>query len=238
MPELFFCADLSSSRVTLSDAEAHHAIHVLRIRKNDNIDLFDGAGHMATAVITAVDRSTVTVSVLAKTFESKPTTGLLTVAAAPPKGDRLKWMVEKLTELGVDSYVPLQTSRTVVDPRKSKLDKLNANVISAAKQSGQRWLMEITSPVTLNELVSSKQVSRQLIVAHPYEAGAQPTVGPDLSAGNCVLLIGPEGGFTEGEVNLAKQAGASSICLPRTILRIETAAISFAAILQQQLMQR
>jgi 16S rRNA (uracil1498-N3)-methyltransferase len=238
MPELFFCADISSPAVTLSDAEAHHAIHVLRLKRNDNVDLFDGAGHRANAVINAVDRSTVTAAILDRTFQPKPTRGLLTVAASPPKGDRLKWMIEKLTELGVDSYLPLQTARTIVDPRKTKLDKLTANVISAAKQSGQRWLREIAPSITLETLLAEQRESTQMYLAHPYEADSEATASLVTSSGNSVLLIGPEGGFTEREVSLAKLAGAKPICLPGTILRIETAAISFSAILKQRLMMQ
>ena len=243
MTELFYCADLRAATVTLSDAEAHHAIHVLRLKLHDAIGLFDGAGTRASAVITAIDRITVTASVSSSTFTQKPTVGRLTVAASPAKGDRLKWMIEKLTELSVDTYIPLLTERTVVDPRKSKLDKLSANVISAAKQSGQLWLMDVAAPMKLAEMLQVTASSTRYYIAHPYAADAEPTdcpgvFPPDASQNNHVLLIGPEGGFTDAEVQLAINAGATSISLPGTILRIETAAIAFSAILQQSISRR
>ena len=128
MADRFFCDDLTSDKPCLSGTEAHHAVHVLRLKCGQSIQLFDGVGTVAEAVIEDIQRARVIARATATSFIQKDTQNSLTVAAVPPKGDRLKWMVEKLTELGVDTYVPLQTERSVVDPRKSKLDKLAATV--------------------------------------------------------------------------------------------------------------
>ena len=235
MLDRFHCEDLAKSTVALSDSEAHHAIHVLRLKTNDTIELFDGAGTTATGIITAISRSTVTASVQSKHFVERRTSGQLSVAASPPKGDRLKWMIEKLTEIGVDRYIPLQTTRTVVDPRKTKLDKLGATVISAAKQSEQAWLMDIAPATSLSDLLAAQLSNCQFHLAHPYETGSDTTAAADEQLTDHVLLIGPEGGFTDDEVSLARQSGATPICLAGTILRIETAAIAFSAILKQKM---
>ena len=232
MADRFFCDDVISEKPFLSGAEAHHAIHVLRLKPGHAIELFDGAGTVTEAVIEGVQRDRVTVRATATSFAEKRTQGTLTIAAVPPKGDRLKWMVEKLTELGVDTYVPLQTKRSVVDPRKSKLDKLAATVTSAMKQCGRRWRMEITEPQTLSSLLQYRSESGDtILLAHPGDA--VESAEAEAEAGCRTLLIGPEGGFTESEVQLAADHNARQIAWPNSILRIETAAIAFAARLRQ-----
>jgi 16S rRNA (uracil1498-N3)-methyltransferase len=226
MADRFFCDDLTSDKPCLSGTEAHHAVHVLRLKCGQSIQLFDGVGTVAEAVIEDIQRARVIARATATSFIQKDTQNSLTVAAVPPKGDRLKWMVEKLTELGVDTYVPLLTERSVVDPRKSKLDKLATTVTAAMKQSGRRWRMEIGEPQTLPLLLQHcKDSDDTILLAHPGNT-TEPT---EAEAGGRTLLIGPEGGFTESEVQLAADHNARQIAWPDSILRIETAAIAFAA---------
>jgi 16S rRNA (uracil1498-N3)-methyltransferase len=230
MADRFYCGDLSAETPSLSGAEAHHAIHVLRVKRGHAIELFDGAGTVAEAVVEDVQRDCVIARTAATSFVRKRTHDTLTIAAVPPKGDRLKWMVEKLTELGVDTYVPLLTERSVVDPRKSKLDKLSATVTAAMKQSGRRWRMEIGEPQPLPLLLQHCCESRDtILLAHPGDT-AEPA---EAETGCRTLLIGPEGGFTESEVQLAADHNARQIAWPDSILRIETAAIAFAARLRR-----
>lgn len=226
MTDRFFCDDVTSEKPFLSGAEAHHAIHVLRLKPGHAIELLDGAGTVAKAVIEVVQRDRVTVRATATSFVEKRTQENLTIAAVPPKGDRLKWMVEKLTELGVDTYVPLQTERSVVDPRKSKLDKLAATVTSAMKQCGRRWRMEIAEPQSMKSLLQQCRESKDtVLLAHP----GNTVEATEAKAGCRTLFIGPEGGFTESEVQLAADYSAHQIAWPNSILRIETAAVAFAA---------
>jgi len=230
MADRFFCDDLTSDKPCLSGAEAHHAIHVLRLKCGQSIELFDGAGTVAEAVIEDIQRDCVAAKTTATSFIEKPTHNSLTIAAAPPKGERLKWMVEKLTELGVDTYIPLQTERSVVDPRKSKLDKLSATVTAAMKQCGRRWRMEITEPKSLQPVLQQCGDSENtVLIAHPGDAVEPANAG----ANRCTLLIGPEGGFTDSEVQLAREYNARQIAWPDSILRIETAALAFAARLRR-----
>ncbi|MDG1893761.1 MAG: RsmE family RNA methyltransferase [Fuerstiella sp.] len=226
MTDRFSCDDLASEKPFLSGAEAHHAIHVLRLKPGHSIELFDGAGTVAEAVIEDVQRDRVIAKTTATSFVKKRTHDALTIAAVPPKGDRLKWMVEKFTELGVDTYVPLQTERSVVDPRKSKLDKLAATVTAAMKQCGRRWRMEIAEPQSLKSLLQQcRESDDAVLLAHPGD-----TVEATEATDGCrTLLIGPEGGFTASEVQLAADYNARQIAWPDSILRIETAAIAFAA---------
>ncbi|MCP4169675.1 MAG: 16S rRNA (uracil(1498)-N(3))-methyltransferase [Fuerstiella sp.] len=224
MTDRFFCAELNSKTPILTGMEAHHAIHVLRLKPGQSIEIFDGAGTVAEALVEDLQRDRVVTRTVTTSFHKKPTQHALTVAAVPPKGDRLKWMVEKLTELGVDTYVPLQTERSVVDPRKSKLDRLAATVTAAMKQCGRRWRMEIAVPQSLKSLLLQCGNSGDtILLAHPGDT-PEPA---EAEVGRRTLLIGPEGGFTDSEVQLAASYNVRQIAWPDSILRIETAAIAF-----------
>lgn len=234
MSEHFFCEDLDGDEAVLLEAEAHHLLHVLRLGKGARVQLLDGKGTVAEAEVSQTQRHKVVARVISRQHESARTEGQLIIAAASPKGDRFKWMIEKLTELGVDQFIPLQTSRTIVDPRNAKLDKLQATVVAAMKQCGRRWLMNITEPTSLETLLQqTTDGTTEILIAHPYSSDpvAARRDAAEAGQGNRLLLIGPEGGFTDNEVAMARQRGAQPIAWPGTILRIETAAIAFAAIL-------
>lgn len=220
MPDTFFCEDLSGPAAVLEASEAHHALHVLRLKTGDALRLTDGRGTIAEAVVAKAKRSSVEVEISESAFHERRESSV-TVASAVPKGDRLKWMIEKLAELGVDRFVPLQTQRSVVDAKRCSPDKLRPTLIGAAKQSRQAWLMGIEEPTTVEAFAESFDGS--LYVAHPGTAGEQVS-----SAAARAVIIGPEGGLTDAEVAQLQATGAHTLSWPGSILRIETAAIAFA----------
>lgn len=224
MSDLFYCRQIREPKSLLTDSEAHHAINVLRMKAGDSIRLFDGKGTTADGRIQTLNRREIVVAVEQTITHSRQRVFRLTVAAAPPKGDRLKWMVEKLTELGVDRFIPLKTARTVVLPGRAKLKKLESTIISAAKQSGCLWLMEISEATTLQSLLTTD--GGVSYFAHP---GTESCVLPAMPNADQTVIIGPEGGFTDEEVACAKSAGVSFMAWAGSILRIETAAVVFAA---------
>jgi 16S rRNA (uracil1498-N3)-methyltransferase len=229
-----FCEDLSADEGQLEEQEAHHLLHVLRLSAGSSFAAFDGRGTEAQAVVTTVSRRDVKFQILSRTVYSRPLRASVTVAASPPKGDRLKWMVEKLTEIGVDRLILLNTQRTVVTPGDTRVDKLRANVVAACKQSRRPWLLEIMPlqplEVVLEEFASQSDL-RQLFIAHP---DTDPVPRTSLITGDSrelKVLIGPEGGFTDQEITAAIHNGAEPLSWPGNILRIETAAIVFGALL-------
>lgn len=230
MADLFYCPDLVASPATLTGPEAHHAINVLRLKVGDAADIFDGRGGFATGHVVSLSRRDVAIA-FEEVCHHKPRPQRITVAAAIPKGDRLKWMVEKLAELGVDQYIPLLTQRSVVKPGRSKLEKLEATVVSAAKQSRNYHLMSVAPPASLTELLARQtddaESARRLLLAHPDPAAVG--ISRDLSHTETVVLLGPEGGFTDEEVRQVQAVGGQIVSWPGSILRIETAAIVFAA---------
>ncbi|NOX54745.1 MAG: 16S rRNA (uracil(1498)-N(3))-methyltransferase [Planctomycetes bacterium] len=228
----YVSAGLNQATISVAGPEAHHMAHVLRCRVGDQVELFDGRGTVALAEIETVGRHAVTLRLLHRhRFEQDETSSVI-LATAVPKGDRFRWLVEKATELGVRRLVPLRTQRSVVVPSAGKLQKMSQTVIEACKQSGRNWLMEITPLVSWDTVVAEATAAGRLIVAHP---DGQPTDAALIDslkrAGKAPVwaAIGPEGGFTDEEIDQARQAGAVLIGLGKGTLRVETAAIALCA---------
>lgn len=231
MSDRFYTSEpITGDRVTLDGQEAHHLLHVMRAKVGERITLFDGSGAEFAAEIAKCGRSDVETRVLERREVDRELPFTLVIGVSLPKGDRQKWLVEKLTELGVTELVPLTTERGVAQPTDSALERLARSVIEAAKQCGRNRLMQITPPQTFNDWVTNARStpdSRRLI-AHP-DGKSLPSL--DLAIPLPTLLaIGPEGGFTDAEVAAALAHGWQSVHLGQRILRIETAAAALAAV--------
>lgn len=213
-----------ANRVTLIGSEAHHLSRVRRVGPGEVIILFDGREGVFEGKVESVDRNRVEVSIL-KSLDPRPQPSvILSLATAVPKGERFDWLVEKATELGVARIIPVRTERSVVDPRSSKLDRLRNVVIEACKQSGRDRLLEIDDPTHLNDLIASIPPGEGFI-AHP---GGEP-MARRARLDRMTLAIGPEGGFTDPEVDRAIASGWKLIGLGPNLLRIETAALAASA---------
>lgn len=231
MSPRFYVPNLSDAdRVDLDGPEAHHLLHVLRLSIGETITLFDGLGNEAVAEIVGRTKRAAQLRILSR-FVTPDTTLPLILATAVPKGERFRWLVEKATELGVRRLVPLETARSTVDPRESKLDKLRQTVIAACKQSGRSRLMEIAPVTDWRAFLESECQNRRAFIAHPTSKPVDfsrfrnddPTI-------LTVVAIGPEGGFTEEEIENAQRRGMQPLSLGPRLLRIETAAIALAAL--------
>jgi 16S rRNA (uracil1498-N3)-methyltransferase len=231
MSERFFSSHpIAADRVTLDGPEAHHLLHVMRAAAGDEITLFDGSGAEFSAVVESLHRSEVEVRIAARLDVDRELPFPLTIGVALPKGDRQKWLVEKLTELGVTTLVPLITERGVAQPAAGSLDRLRRAVIEATKQCGRNRLMQIAKPQAWNEWVSQADdmsSDTRRLIAHP---GGAPlgslNVAQRLST---CLAIGPEGGFADAEMTMATAAGWQLVDLGPRILRVETAAVALTA---------
>lgn len=210
------------------ESEAHHLTHVLRHQPNDIVELFSGNGLVANCRIAAIRKRDVELEIRAVRHDPPPHT-CLTLATAAPKGDRFDWLIEKATELGVTRMIPLTTARSVVDPRASKLDKLRQTVITACKQSGRNHLMDISCVTSWNDFRKQIVPQNRVLIAHPQGERLYRVSETASEPRPLFVAIGPEGGFSEDEVQLAVSSGAQAIHLGPNILRIETAAIAIAA---------
>ena len=236
MSERYFCPTaISGKSVTLAGTEAHHLSQVMRAEEGDKVVLFDGTGNECEASVIAVGKREVKLHVERREEVDREASCQLTLAVAMPKGDRQKWLVEKATELGVAQVIPLVTERSVVKLKESGLDRLRRVIIEASKQCGRNRLMELQSPLGFDELICDARSNVVRVIAHPPTtcvADHQDLARDDAeSRTDAIALIGPEGGFTDDEVQHALNAGWQCISLGKRILRIETAALKLAALL-------
>jgi 16S rRNA (uracil1498-N3)-methyltransferase len=212
--------------MTLEGPEAHHLATVCRLRPGDAVFLFNGDGRQYPAQIETVGRREVTLRIGSPEAPEREIGFRLDVAAPLPKGDRAQFLVEKLTEVGVTTYVPLQTARSVVHPREAKLDKLLRYVIEASKQCGRNVLMNVSPMIAWTDYCRRVDLPERKVLAHPEEKEDEAR---SLERMDVALAVGPEGGFTEEEVEMAKAAGWRTVSLGPRILRVETAALVLAA---------
>lgn len=226
MPPRFYCPDMSSpGPVTLTEAESHHLAHVLRLTVGEIVELFNGQGMVGQAVVEAVRKRDVVCTVSATHLEPVSRSELI-LATAIPKGERFDWLVEKAVELGVSRLIPLQTARSTVDPRGTKLDRLRQTIVSACKQCRRSRVMMLDPVTPWRDLLAQHPPGR-LLIAHP---GGEKLAGLASSAQRpaWVACVGPEGGFTEEEIAAGLQKGGLLVGLGEHPLRIETACIALA----------
>ncbi len=230
MTNRVFSEEIGGETVCIDGQEAHHLLNVLRVRTGDAVQVFDGRGNVAETEITSTTRRSVDLRVLSRRVVPASRFPRITVAASPAKGDRLRWMVEKLTELGVARLILLQTARTIVNPGDTKLEKLHSYIVSACKQSGRARLMELSAVTPLTHVLhDAASAGDQIVVAHPEHIGVVRPLQFGLTGQASTLLIGPEGGFTDDETALIAATQPQQILWPENILRIETAAVVFAS---------
>ena len=228
MSERFFLAAAPvGNRAVLTGDEARHLSRVLRGQPGDEVVVFAGNGVEWPARIVRVARDEVELQLADPSTDPVRPGPRLTLAVALPKGERQKWLVEKLTELGADRLVPLVTTRGVAEATEAARGRLERGVIEACKQCGRNRLLEIATPHTVAELLAALAAGQAILAdphAPPLDAAAVRDPGREI-----VGLVGPEGGFTGDEIAAAEHAGAIRVGLGPHILRVETAAIALAA---------
>lgn len=230
MSDRFYLAGpIDGNVVTLDGSEAHHFLHVLRGKAGDSITLFDGLGEELVARATKVARGTVELEITKRQAISRELPVELVVGVALPKGDRQKWLMEKLTELGVGQVVPLETARGVAQPTEQALARLTRSVVEASKQCGRNRLMEVRPAESLEAYLSRGNGENRWRLFADTEATAGQSLLPPSTGTEVWIAVGPEGGWTDDERQLAKQHGWQSTLLGDRTLRVETAAVALAA---------
>lgn len=226
----FYASDLTqnTARLNLSEEEAKHALQVKRLKTDSSICLVNGSGIKATASIVEVNRRQCICEVKSCEQIAPPKAQALTVAISTIRPNRMDFVVEKLSEMGIGHIQFLHTEYTNIRTFKEK--HLNKIAVSAMKQSRQAWLTNIGAPMALSEWLQQSETTELKAIAHLHH---QTTPISELAkaTNSRALLIGPEGGFSESEVESSVRAGFSPILLGDTILRAETAAVVGAALL-------
>jgi 16S rRNA (uracil1498-N3)-methyltransferase len=224
---------------TLTGPEGHHAADVQRLGPGETLILSDGAGGAASATVTAVRRGSVDVTVIALSRADPPDPRLVVVQAVA-KGDRGELAVQAMTEVGVDEIVPWAASRSVAQWRgergaKSR-DRWVATAREAAKQARRAWLPVVDGAPDC----STKHVAARLAGAAAafvlHEAARDRLTTAELpDTGEIVLVVGPEGGITDAELDLFTAGGASAVRLGDSVLRTSTAGVAALSVLSARL---
>lgn len=220
---------------------AHYVVHVLRLRAGDDLYAFDGTGRECQVRLTGVSPTTVQGERLA--FLSTTTTAPrpFVLGQALPRGNKIDVIVEKCSELGLTTLVPLYTTRAVVReaPERlvGKMARWHRIAEAAARQCGRRILLDIAPPMTVAEFCAGYSDAPVKLMCWEGEQrrGLQASLAPHAGQSPIVALIGPEGGFTVDEVTVARQYGFSTVNLGPRILRTETAAIVLTSIVRYSL---
>ncbi|HEX7190027.1 MAG TPA: RsmE family RNA methyltransferase [Thermoanaerobaculia bacterium] len=215
-PEPFAPGD----RIAIRGDELHHAARVVRVREGEEVELFDGKGTAARGVTTAVDHDQLVVNVLT-IIDARESRLSITLAMSVIALDRFELVLQKATELGVRSILPIVTERVEVRPERyrGKQERWERIIFEAVKQSGRARTPQLESPMPFEEAIARPGAK---IV---FDADAEPSPQLEGPAEAVTLFIGPEGGWSEGEILLAQTSGAQFRRLGSRRLRAETAAI-------------
>jgi 16S rRNA (uracil1498-N3)-methyltransferase len=224
LPRLFVRQPLGEGvGVELDAAQANYLGNVMRLGVGAELLVFDGLSGEWLARIADAGKKRMSLVVEGQTREPESIPDVW-LAFAPVKRAQTDWLVEKATELGVARLVPVMTQRTVAE--RVKLERLEAIAIEAAEQCGRTRVPQIVEPVHLRRFVEELDPTRHFYFAD--EGGGDPPAS-SLEDGPAVILIGPEGGFTEEERAFVRGSGACAISLGPRILRAETAALAALA---------
>ena len=218
---LFYIPDVRIGR--LSEPESKHAVRVLRIQSGDEIQLIDGQGNYYKAKITDDHPKRCQFEVMDKWEESKRNFHLHIAIAPTKNNERLEWFLEKATEIGVDEITPTlceHSERKVI--KEERLEKI---IVSAMKQSGRATLPKLNPLTKIKDFVD-QSFSGTKVIAHCYENEKQSIGEAIQKSQDVVVLIGPEGDFSEAEVQKAIESDFVPISLSDFRLRTETAGIA------------
>ncbi len=224
--------------VTLSGADAHKIVDVLRLRVGDRIELCDSAARVFSAQLGVLGRGVrARLDALIADTPSDDAVRIV-VAQGIPKGAKMDYVVEKLVELGVAEIVPLVSERAVAGASAAKLERWRRIARAAAQQCGRSQIPAIGSPASFAQLLERSAEFDRIIL--PWELAERVDLRerlPDLVAGarSLLLVVGPEGGFSHDEVETARAAGAVPVSLGARILRTETAALVLLSIVNYTL---
>lgn len=214
-------------QLSLDEETARHAVQVLRMKAGDRLVLTNGKGLRAEAAIVSAGKKTCTVGILGQVQDPFPEDDI-SIAISPLKNAaRFEWFLEKAAELGIRRIVPLICART--ERQHFRGERWQNILVSAMLQSRQSWVTELSEPVAFDAFIRSAKASG-LFVAH-----CMPGVKESLPflewTGSALILIGPEGDFTDAEVSQALASGYRAVSLGDTRLRTETAGITAAVLL-------
>lgn len=214
----------------LAGAEARHMVKVLRLSPGREVRCFDGQGREGVFVIRTTKKDRVDLDKVSESFTPRPEGGL-TLALGWTKALRRSWLLEKAVELDAAGILFWRAERGQGGPPDDPKESWQEKLIQAAKQCSATWLPELSVAGNARDLASiAPRYSRCYVLWE--ESGAQSKLlsPSDLAQGSCLVVVGPEGGLTEAEVETMRKAGMVAVTLGKRILRYETAALMALAL--------
>ncbi|NLU92735.1 16S rRNA (uracil(1498)-N(3))-methyltransferase [Chitinophaga sp. Ak27] len=219
---VFYAPDIqpADTRYTMNEDTSKYCIQVLRHENGDQVLLADGRGHKFTAEITDDNRKKCVVKIVDFTLVPGPERALRIAISFTKNTSRIEWFLEKATEIGIQTIIPLVSQRT--EKEKIKAERLQNILVSAMLQSQQFYLPDLQEPQAFDKVVKQHTDSQRLI-AHCLPEQKQAMQDIIQPGKDTLVLIGPEGDFTPDEIKLALEQGFVPVSLGNTRLRTETA---------------
>ena len=233
---------INGIKATIIGEDVKHVRDVLRYKVNDKLSICDENGKKYNTKILNFAKEQINLQIINVCEETSEPNVKVTLFQGMPKVDKLEWIVQKCTELGVYEIVPVITDRVIVklDEKNTskKLERWNKIALEAAKQSGRQKVPEVKKPINLKNLVEN--ISKYDILILPYECEKEITIKSvlkniDEKCENIAILIGPEGGFSEEEISVFSKENVKKVTLGSRILRTETAGIATLAMILYEL---
>ena len=213
----------------LSEETSKHCIQVLRMKEGDRIDLTNGLGNVYEATITLAHKKNSTVQIQSQKFIERSQQKITLGISLLKNATRLEWLFEKATEMGIHTITPLICERTIHE--RFKMDRMQNILQSAMIQSQQTWLPFLTLPIAYSNFVKDHHAAQKLIAhCEPADKKNIKSLEPN---NDLILLIGPEGDFSPGEISMAAEHNYEAIHLGPTRLRTETAGIFALSVLKK-----
>jgi 16S rRNA (uracil1498-N3)-methyltransferase len=233
LPHFFAGAPDTGQTVILSAEDAHHAMRSLRLRPGDRFTSSDGQGGLATCRVVRASGLLLEGEVEERVTESRPQP-FLRVLLPPPKGERLTWAVQKLTEIGADEFVLVEAARSVRRWKGERISRVRVRVgavaQAAAKQARRRFLPEVNGVVSWDQaLRGAVEEGPTVVLWERADRGLLDVLPPDPPE-YLALAVGPEGGIPDEDALGARDQGALLASLGPNVLRTETAAVAAAAV--------
>lgn len=239
--EIFYTEpkNISPDKLEIKGEELKHLVRVMRKQERDVIEVVDGQGNTYTAVLSKITKQFAQGEIQKRTRYAGEPNFQLTLAQAIPKGNRFDLVVEKGTEIGVSVFIPLLCEHSIVEASAARLDRWQKVAIAAMKQSTRSVLPEITPAQTVHDVIRKKGLLKPGLIAEGGDGSRSLSEiinglqQKSVQLKSAVVLIGPEGGFSANEVDLALENGFHKFTLGRRRLRSETAGIVASAILME-----
>lgn len=223
--------DPASGSLVLDEDTSRHVVQVLRMKESEKLNLTDGQGNLLTAGIADAHKKHCSVNIINSQFTPRHSRKISIAISLLKNTSRFEWFLEKATEIGVSGIIPLICGRT--EKQKFRYERMKGICISAMLQSQQTWLPILQEPVRFEDLIIWKLENSQKLIAHCLEDNKQTLNNHLISkSSNQLIIVGPEGDFTESEIELALQQSFIPVSLGETRLRTETAGVVAITILR------